>query len=365
MKSNKINITFALPNLMAGGAERVMSYVAENIDPEKFNSTLLIIGHANDAAYDIKNINVVFLEKTRVSQGVISLYKYIKNSKPDILVSAIEHLNVVTAGLSLLFRKTIFIAREVNVLSVLAKTENEGKVSPMAYLGDKRFNFFNKVICQSQDMLDDFHNNFNIKKNKLIVINNPITDNFKVKERQNRNNPIRFITVARLDVQKGHHRIIDALAQVSFDFHYTIIGRGALEETIFSQIDSYNLSHKVTHIPFTKDVNKYLTESDLYLQGSYTEGFPNAIIESCMVGTPVLAIDAPGGINEIIYPNVNGKIVSDVSAFVEALENINANYAFNPKDVSTSVSNRYSSQTILPKYENLFIDEYQKRFKSK
>ena len=30
------------------------------------------------------------------------------------------------------------------------------------------------------------------------------------------------------------------------------------------------------------------------------EGFPNVLIESCVVGTPILAFNAPGGLDEII-----------------------------------------------------------------
>lgn len=367
MSEKKINITFVLPNLLPGGAERVMSFIADNIDPTKFNSTLLIVGYSKDASYDINNINVIFFEKPKVSKGIFSLIKYIRNAKPDILISAIEHLNTVTAYISLLFPKTIFMAREVNVLSVLANYENQDKFSPFflirRFLYERRYNFFNKVICQSNDMLNDFQNNFNIKIDKLVVINNPITNNFKIKRRLNKKTPIHFITVARFENQKGHHRILEALSQINFDFHYTLIGKGLLQGEIFSLIDKFNLNNKVRHIPFTKDVNKYLIESDLYLQGSYTEGFPNAIIESCMVGTPVLAFDAPGGINEIIYPGINGKIVSNLSEFISELERINLNYSFNPKDVSASVSKRFSSQTILPKYEDLFISAYQKRFK--
>lgn len=358
MKSSKINITFVLPNLLPGGAERVMSYIAQNIDSSKFNSTLLVIGYSKDASYNVKNINVIFFEKPRVSRSLFSLFRYLRKFKPDILVSAVGHLNTVTAFFSLLFPKTIFVAREVNVLSELAKYENNGKTSALEFLANKRFNFFNKVICQSKDMLDDFHANYNIKKDKLVVINNPITDNFKVKTRNTINNPINFITVARFDLEKGHHRILEALSQVSFDFHYTLIGKGVLKKEIFSLIDMLDLNSKITNIPFTKEVEKYLVESDLYLQGSYTEGFPNAIIESCMVGTPVLAFDAPGGINEIIYPNINGKIVSNVNEFVQELEKISANYNFNPKDVSASVSTRYSSKTILTKYEDLFMNVY-------
>lgn len=361
MKSDKINITFTLPNLLPGGAERVMSYIAQNIDSTKFNSTLLIVGYSKDASYNIKNINVIFLEKPRVSKGVVALFKYILNTKPDIVVSAISHLNTVTSYLSLFFPKTIFIAREVNVLSVLANYENQRNPSTFSFLGDKRFNFFDKIICQSNDMLEDFNKNFNVKKNKLVLINNPITDNFKVKERNKINTPINFITVARFDQEKGHHRILEALSKVDFDFHYTLIGKGILYDEIFSQIKGLNLKSKITHIPFTTKVEKYLAESDLYLQGSYTEGFPNSIIESCMVGTPVLAFDAPGGINEIIFPDVNGNIVSNVNEFVQKLEKINANYNFNPKDVSASVSTRYSSKTILAKYEDLFMNVYHKK----
>ncbi|NRB58890.1 MAG: glycosyltransferase [Winogradskyella sp.] len=360
MTSNKkINIVFALPNLLPGGAERVMSFVAQKIDPTKFNTKLVIVGFSKDASYDIKGIDVVFLEKARVSTGAFSLFKFIRKSKPDILISAIGHLNTVTALFSMFFPKTKFIAREVNVLSVLEDYENErGRKTILGSLVDNRFNFFDKVICQSKDMLNDFNENFNIDKNKLVVINNPITDNFKVKEEREVNKPIRFITVARLDGEKGHNRLLEALAKVDFDFHYTIIGKGSLRDEIFSQIDKYNLKDKISHIPFTKEIGKYLSESDLYLQGSYTEGFPNSIIESCMVGTPVLAFDAPGGINEIIYPDVNGKIVSNVDEFILELNNTNLNYSFKPKDVSKSVSERYSSVIIIKKYEDLFTQVY-------
>jgi glycosyltransferase involved in cell wall biosynthesis len=288
--------------------------------------------------------------------------KYFSTCLVYEIVSAIGHLNTVTAAFSLLFPKTIFIAREVNVLSVLAKYQNNDKTSIISRLADKRFNLFNKVICQSQDMLNDFYKNYDIKKEKLVVINNPITSNFIVKERENRKNPIHFITVARFDKEKGHHRILKALSQVKFDFHYTLIGKGDLQDEILALIDTYNLGSKIKHISYTRHVEKYLAESDLYLQGSYTEGFPNSIIESCKVGTPILAIDAPGGINEIIYPRINGEIVPDINKFVETLEKINSSYNYSPKDVSATVSDRYSSETILSKYEDLFLKVYNDKF---
>lgn len=355
--TEKIKVTIVLPNLAAGGAERVLSFVAQELNPKRFDTTLVIIGHEKDAAYDVTGIDVIFFNKDRVMAGIKDLFQYIRRNKPNIVVSAVGHLNTVTAYMKWLFPKIKFVAREVNVLSVLEKYAS-GKTGGKLYgiLAGHRFNRFDKIICQSQDMLQDLNSSYNIKQKKLIVINNPVTSGFELKASNTISHPIRFITVARLVRQKGHQRLIEILGKLDFPFHYTIIGDGQEKETLFKRIDELGFSSSVSSIPFTKEVAKYLKKSDLYLQGSFVEGFPNSVIESCMVGTPVLAIDAPGGINEIIVDGVNGHIVSDESEFLKYLKRINSNYTFNPKKVSETISSRYSAEIILKKYEALFED---------
>lgn len=351
----KIKISIVLANLEAGGAERVLSYVAQELDSNRFEATLVIIGHEQDAAYDIKGIDVVFFNKSRVQAGVIDLFQYIRKNKPNVVVSAVGHLNTVTAYMSWFFPRIKFVGREVNVLSVLAKYAS-GKTGGKLYgfFARHRFNRFDKIICQSKDMLNDLNNSYNIKQDKLVVINNPVTSDFELKSRTDVSQPIRFITVARLVKQKGHARLIEVLGKVNFPFHYTIIGDGIEKDAIFKRIKELGFTECVTNIPFTKEVAKYLKESDLYLQGSFVEGFPNAIIESCMVGTPVLAFDAPGGINEIIYEGINGHVVPDEAAYIEKLNTINESYNFIPEKVSETISSRYSKEIIIKKYEQLF-----------
>ncbi|WP_178985253.1 glycosyltransferase [Winogradskyella helgolandensis] len=353
MKSNKINIVFALPNLLPGGAERVFSYIAQNIDSKKFNATLLIVGYSKDASYDIKNIDLVFLEKSRVKDGLFALYKYIRKHKPDILVSAIGHLNLVVAYMSIFFPKTKFIAREVTVLSLDTAFFKTKKFNPLAFISENRFNYFDKIICQSQDMLDDIKNSYRIKANKMVVINNPITDGFKLKQTQSNSNQIQFITVGRLSKEKGYERILKLLSKLDFPFHYTIIGDGIEKEHIFSLIENYSLKDKITHIEFTKEVSKYLKKSDFFLQGSYFEGFPNCLIESCAVGTPVIAFKAPGGTKEIIENGVNGYLVDSEDEYLEKLMD---SHKFNPIDVRESVFKKFNKDLIIHEYEDLFIN---------
>ena len=353
MKLNKIKVTFVLPNLLAGGAERVFSYIAQNLDPKKFDTTLLIIGYSKDASYDVDGINLVFLEQPRVKTGIPALYKYIRKNKPDILLSANSHLNIVVAYLSIFFPKTKFIAREVTVLSLDAAFFRTKKFSPLSNIGDKRFNFFDIIVCQSQDMREDIRDSYNVNENKFVVINNPITDSFKLKDHHVKSNPIQYITVGRLSKEKGIDRILKVLSKVDFPFHYTLIGNGAEKERLFSLIENYGLQDKITHIEFTKNVAKCLSESGLFLQGSYFEGFQNCLIESCSVGTPVIAFKAPGGTKEIVENGVNGFIVDTEKDYLEKLKD---SREWNPEKVRASVYDKFNKDIILKQYEDLFMN---------
>ena len=204
-------------------------------------------------------------------------------------------------------------------------------------------------------MYNDMIENSNIPKSNIVVINNPITDKFKLKQKNKSDEKrlLTLITVGSFKKQKGHLRLLEVLARLNFDFKYYMVGDGHQKEEIFKAIDKYNLHKKIVHIPFTKNVAKYLSISDYFIQGSYVEGFPNCLIESCAVGTPIIAFDAPGGLNEIITSGVNGYIVKDSIEFINYLK---APYHWKPEEVRQVVMDKFSKDIILSKYENLFLN---------
>lgn len=348
---HKKKILFVLPSLVAGGAERVLSFIAQNIDKEKYKATLLIIGFEKDTVYNIESINVIYLNKKRVLYSIIPLFTNIRKIRPQIVMSSIGHLNTIIGLLAPFFPKTKFIIREASVISSMRDFGNKVSriYSWLAHLSIKRID---KVVCQSKDMANDFIQIFKIPKEKTVIINNPITQNFSIKEKiKQSENLVSFITIGRLSKEKGHHRILTLLSKLEFEFHYTIIGNGSLEKEIFEAIDTYNLNDKITYIPYTKEVLKHLSQNDLFLQGSYVEGFPNTVLESCLVGTPVLAFNVPGGTKEIITNNVNGYLAASEDDYLNYL---NKPLHLDPKSISDSVKNKFSKEIILSKYENLF-----------
>lgn len=349
-------VCFVLPTLGAGGAERVMSFVAQQLDTSKFDSILLVVGFEKNSSYAINGIEVVYLNKSRVLTSIPLLCKFFLRRKPEVVVSAIGHLNTIMGLLSLFFWRTKFIGREVNVTSVLKNYRQSKRGIRIPFLMKFSYRLLDKVICQSNDMTEDLKKRFSLKPRKLITINNPITVDANLKDHRNepQQGVYQLITVGRLAKQKGHLRILKALKKLDFPFHYTIIGDGPERDDIFKVIESYGLSNKVTHIPFSDKVFDYLRRSDLFLQGSYVEGFPNALLESCTVGTPVVVFKALGGIDEIVEEGINGYIARDIEDFSNKVAlALNSLQNWNPKVISESVYRKYNKKKILGQYEDL------------
>ncbi|MGS0527573.1 glycosyltransferase [Zobellia nedashkovskayae] len=87
---------------------------------------------------------------------------------------------------------------------------------------------------------------------------------------------------------------------------------------------------------------------------TYSEGFPNAALESCTMGTPVLAFDVPGGTKEIIEHEVNGFLVDNENDYLRYL---NLTSIWSRKEIRMSVVAKFSSSIIIKKYEELLIAE--------
>lgn len=354
MKNKTIDIIFVLPTLQAGGAERVVSFIAQNLDKKKFNVELLITGEEEKNSYSLDTLKLTYLNKKKVRHSVFALIKHFLINRPKIIFSTLSHLNIVIAYISTLFPWITFVARETYIRS------NTKGYTPYKTKGFDRFiesssfKLFDYIICQSADMLRDTKSEFQINEKKLKIIRNPITDNFKLKD----NPPIidnkidyNFITVGRLANIKGHNRILNVLSNFNKPYTYTIIGDGPLEKKLKQKIKVLGLNDKIKFVEFTKNVTSYLSNNDFFLQGSYTEGFPNAILESCAVGTPVIAFDAPGGTKEIIEDGINGFLVQDEDDFLQRLNNLPN---LDPKTVSESVFSKFDKKIILREYEEFF-----------
>lgn len=350
----KINIVFVLPSLIAGGAERVITLIATNINPKIFNVTLIVIGFEKDKAYNVNGINVMYLNKSRVLTGIPKLIKHMLKIKPQLVVSCMSHVNIVMALILILFPKIKLIIREANIKKVTEIYNKKRTYFSRVLLKISHLRAYT-IICQSKDMAEELQNEFNVKRSKIVVINNPVSDEFTLKNKINNKVP-HYITVGRLHNEKGHLRLLNILSKLKYDFKYTIIGNGPHKNEILEAEESLNLKSKISHIDYTNDVNSYLKQSDVFLQGSYAEGFPNALLESCAVGTPVIAFNVLGGTKEIVENKINGYLVENEFEFLEKLNALYNSFEFDSKTVRQSIIKKFNKTFIISTYESVFLN---------
>lgn len=350
--NSKIDILIAIPKLTAGGAERVFSFLSRDLNRDNFNVTLLVIGCEKDNKYDVSKINTIYLNKTRVRKGLFDLIKTIYKIKPQIVFSTISDLNIIMGYISFLFPSIKFVGRHTFIIGESHKASKLKEIFNFDFklYGLKRLDFF---ICQSLDMKNSIIKHYGLKKDRLKVINNPITDLSHLKSYQSNSKVKKYITIGRLTKIKGHLRILNILKKVDHTFELTIIGSGSFKDEIFNKADELNLKDRIKHIEYTDNVYKYIVENDMFLQGSYAEGFPNALLESCSAGVPAIAFDVPGGTKEIITNGINGYLVKSEEEFIEKL---NDQKKWNHKEVKESVKKKFSPNIILKNYEDFFSE---------
>ena len=98
-----------------------------------------------------------------------------------------------------------------------------------------------------------------------------------------------------------------------------------------------------------------MEDADLFLLGSYYEGFPNALLEAGALGIPAIAFNVAGGIAEIIREGENGLLVddNDIIGFAVAVKKgLSAN--FDRNKITEITNKRFSVNTMLADIEKLF-----------
>jgi glycosyltransferase involved in cell wall biosynthesis len=114
---------------------------------------------------------------------------------------------------------------------------------------------------------------------------------------------VEAVVVARLVPQKGHDDLLRALAAIDRDdLHATIIGDGPLRADLVTLRDGLGLRDRVTftgRIDDRAELATRLSRADLLIQPARYEGMPNTVLEALALGTPVLATDDLGMLQEI------------------------------------------------------------------
>ncbi len=147
----------------------------------------------------------------------------------------------------------------------------------------------------------------------MEVIYNPIDlpeNTIDPKKYQKHTNTLKVINVGSINTRKNQEMIIKALSSLSSNgFNLTILGDGPLKENLKELSEKYNIEDKVELKGKVKNVNEHLVKSDCFVLSSYTEGFPNALLEAIAAGLPSISTNCLSGPLELLNNNEDVDII--------------------------------------------------------
>ena len=349
-------IYFILPGLTFGGAERIIFTILNHLDYEKFQPKLILFDKIGFPVNELnENVEVQELGIERIRYSIFKILPMIWKEKPDVVFSGWGEISAFLSPFIPFFKKTKFLARETNVVS-----QHVTKKEILFFY--KFYNNHQQIICQSDDMLQDLIENFEIDKEKIIKINNPVDFSAIDNKLENAIKPETYkegfknvIAIGNLSERKGFDNLLKVfvkLKQHKVLLH--ILGDGRDREMLHQMKLNLGLENVIFH-GVQKNPYPFLKFADLFVLSSRYEGFPNVLLEAGACGTYALANNCKGGIHEIIQPKINGEIseIENHEAFAaKIVEILKQNH--DSEAIKNSIKSRFSKEIILEKYFEVF-----------
>lgn len=310
-----IKILFVIEVMAIGGAERVLIDIINNLNPNQFNVTVLMIYKHNIYNQDVqfeegfqKHIEVKYICNNRF-KCVYTLFNYMMNkvgletihrffigNRYDIEVAFYEGLPTMLIGASANNKSTKYAWLHTDSIK---RTESFNEID---FINERKmYTKFNQIIAVSNDIKESFIRLHSIKDN-VIVKYNPINDSL-IKEKAKETiddyseDSLIFISVGRFTKIKGYDRLIrvaSRLIQEGYIFNLWLIGDGEELHNLEELVREEQLDKFVHFKGFQSNPYKYLSYADVYVCSSLVEGYSTGVLEALSLKLPVITTDCPG-----------------------------------------------------------------------
>lgn len=362
------SITFIIGGLRGGGAEKVCVTLANGLANKGYSVDLVVLS-LNGAVREkelASEVNLVNLGVKHTRYSAIAIYRYLKQAKPSMVLSFNRQISVVLGLIrSVMKLKFTLISRNIIFLSIAeAKKKGLWHGFIIKNLIKKFYSLSDCFVAQSSAMKVDLIEYLDIDESRVEVINNPVCQLVAKHQKEillgnienDENSEEYLLCVGRLEEQKAFHYAIEAFSNVAARYpqlRLKIVGQGSLESELKKCAAKFDVFDKVDFEGFQGNMIPYYANAKATLLTSLFEGFPNVLVESITLGTPVVSFDCPSGPSEIIEDGINGYLVGyqDVDALASKISLVcEGSIARNETQLT---SERYTIDKILQNYQSL------------
>lgn len=325
-------LTF-LHSFEPGGVERVAlrlnrAWLSDQVD------AVVVMGRADGAMADqATGIPYDVLSSGRIPTAwwetlwmILTLPRFIRQSRPDILFCAGNSYSIVSAAMKLLLGK--------QCPPIVAKISNDlaraDMPVPFRWAYRKWCRLQGRIIDHFVGMAAPMHAEISeamaIDAARISIIHDPAIAAADIPSlaRNHASAGRQFVAAGRLSSQKNFALLIDAFAQMARPLdRLTIYGEGNARPALERQIKRLGLGERILLPGFVSALIDKLDTADVFVLSSDYEGVPAVIVEALAAGVPIVATDCSVSMADMLDGGALGTLVPtrDCRALAAAMDN--------------------------------------------
>jgi len=310
-----MNVVFVISSLRSGGAERVCSLLSNYFSTKGINMTILIKADNGGVYYSLndsikveevkfkrnKNKRKKIFSLSLLTSGInygTSLYKAIKRSNPDIIISFGIDINGIVLLIAKILRKPVIVSDRVTF-----KSTNSFRKITRQYL----YRLANAVVLLTKYDKTNYYDKY--IRNSLIIPNPVLFTN----QNMERSKAILCVGDVNRWIDKGFDRMLLVYKDIHNshpDWELWIAGGGDLSN-IKKYCDELGVLPVVKFLGVVKNIEGIYNKASIFTLPSKKEGMPNALLEAMASGCACVSFDIATGPSEIIDDGIDGYLVKD------------------------------------------------------
>lgn len=321
-----MNVAFVLSALEAGGAERVLSQIADAAIARGWRVTLITFDAPGDPVFHEIDPRVELVRLALPAGGkrwsrfgrsirrVVALRRALSARRFDVVLSFLTKINVLTL-LATAGRHTPVIVSERN-------NPDRQPAHPLwRVLLHRLYPRATAIVMLTERGKARLPA---AERARAIVIPNPVP---ALPFRPRESGAPQLVAVGRLTEQKGFDLLIQAFARIAGrlpDWNLLIFGEGPERPRLEAMVREHRLEGRI-HLPGrTGRHGEWISAASLFVLSSRYEGFANVVGEAMRAGLAVVAYDCDFGPSDMIEPEVSGVLVppEDIAQLAERLADI-------------------------------------------
>ena len=344
-----MKIIFIIPSLNFSGPAKGIFALSKLLN-NHFKITLISL--KKNAVYKLefpKNVTLISLEKHNFLNKFLFLRAYCKKNNINVILSSCFSADII----NLLLRKKakhISSIRSNLIKNYFCTYSFFGLL--LAYFHFFIQKFFSDTIVMNRSMYSQVRR---YSGKKSTIINNFIDEDelkeFHKKE-IDKSKKISYTFIGNLIERKGIFNLIESFKELLNyqDAELHIIGDGPLKGRIKNAIKKSGISNKVIMHGFIKSPYSLLSDSDVFVLPSFSEGTSRASLEALFLGIPVILRDVDG--NKELIQNNNVLLFENDKDLTQAMIN-QAKYSRERRSRRNLLPETYMQKNVLESYLKL------------